>query len=324
MELYLSREIVRPENIDESFLCELPRFPIRQAQGHKGTYGTSLVVGGSRGMSGAPSLAACGALVAGSGLVRLIVPAAIANLVAEYEKEYTTVYAPDDSEGRFGPEATDFVTRQTNTTKNAAVALGPGLGRSDGINRLVQCLFLSVEKPMVVDADALNAIASLDEASVSESRRVEGVRILTPHPGEFSRLTGQCISSDSQGRKEGAVNFVRQFCKTRIDCRKHGDFVLVLKGHETVITNGEDCFVNQTGNAGLATGGSGDVLTGVITGLLAQGMTAMDSARLGVALHGLAADCAACFLPLESIVATTIVQFFPAALRLLRAIQGER
>lgn len=322
MELYLSQEIIRPRGVDVAFLRELPRLPVRQAQGHKGTYGLSLVVGGSRGMSGAVALAGCGALVAGSGLVRLIVPEAVGDLVALLEKEYMTVYAPDDRAGQLGSEASELIELHAKTA--AAVAIGPGLGRSDSLNLLVKRLFWSVEKPMVVDADALNALACMNDDSVSESRGVEGPRILTPHPGEMSRLTGKRIPDDLHGRKEAALDLTRRFCRTRLDFRRHGDFVLVLKGHETVITDGELCFVNRTGNAGLATGGSGDVLTGIVTALLAQGMQPMDAARLGVGLHGLAADCAACFLPLESIIASTIVQFFPVALRLLRCVQEEQ
>lgn len=305
----------------QQFLRSLPDFPIRESQGHKGTYGLAFLIGGSLGMSGSIALAGRAALVAGAGLVRLAIPRSILPTVAGFAPEYMTVPLPEDTEGRIAEKAGEKIFLQSQCV--TAVGLGPGLGRSAELDRLVRRLFLDLDRPLVVDADALNALSEEESWFGQVRRKIDpeipkGPRILTPHPGEFARLTGVKPPCDTQGRMESALEFAKRFYDREKGACPPGQFVLILKGHETVITDGESVYVNQTGNPGMATGGSGDVLTGILTALLAQGFSPTAAARLGVALHGLAGDVAAKDLPFESMIASDLIKHFPTALNELR------
>lgn len=260
----------------------VPALPVRPVDGHKGTFGRVLIISGSRGMSGAACLAGQAALRGGAGLVFLAVPEGILPIVAGYEPSYLTIALPDDSEGRI---AKGFQAPLAKHIEEAdVIALGPGLGQSDGLAELVGWLYTSVPKYLVLDADALNLLAKdpklLEDKPQTETGSVP--RVLTPHPGEFSRLTGLSISEVVHDRESLAVEFAE----------KH-DVVLVLKGRNTLITDGQKLAKNTSGNSGLATGGTGDVLTGLIAALLGQGLSAFDAAHLGVYMHGIAAELAA-------------------------------
>jgi ADP-dependent NAD(P)H-hydrate dehydratase len=298
----------------------LPQLPSRQPDSHKGDYGRALLVGGSRGMAGAIALAGRATLRSGAGLVTLAVPEVVQNLVASFEPSYMTRGLPDDGQFIKGPTG-DLITAVIEMT---AVALGPGLGRSDTITKFVEVLYGVIDKPLVVDADALLALASNPAALSSRS----GPAVLTPHPGEFERLTGQRY--DKSRRIEAAAQFARgeddlhwQYRKRPDDKLPYADAkatavnkrktVVVLKGHETVVTDGERYSINRTGNPGMATGGSGDVLTGIITGLLCQGLSPFDAARLGVHVHGLAGDLAAEELGQVSLIASDLIEYLPKA-----------
>ena len=178
-----------------------------------------------------------------------------------------------------------------------AIAIGPGLGRSAELNRWVRRCYGSLEAPMVVDADALNALAVQPQA-LSEPG---GPRIITPHPGEWARLCPALAGSDGDREQQA----VRLAAELRV--------VVVLKGHRTLVTDGERTAHNETGNPGMATGGTGDVLTGVITALLAQGLPPWEAARLGVHVHGLAGDLAARQLTQVAMVASDLLRFLPGA-----------
>jgi len=275
----------------------LPSLPKRAAESHKGTFGTALVIGGSRGMAGAVSLAGMAALRGGAGLVRLAVPDACLDAVAALEPSYMTVALPSDPAGRIAWRARQRIAQLVETA--TVVACGPGLGRSLGLTALVAWLYTHVTKPMVVDADGLNALASRPEIL----DRPAGPRILTPHPGEFARLLGhQRVPVES--RQRDAVDLAAR-------CR----VVVVLKGHHTLITDGNCRTRNSTGNPGMATGGTGDVLTGLIAALACQGLSPVNAARLGVYLHGLAGDMASAQLGQESMIASDLIRFLPEALQ---------
>ena len=272
----------------------LPAIPVRRDDAHKGDCGRVLVVAGSRGMSGAACLAGSAALRGGAGLVTLAVPEGILPIVSIYEPSYLTLGLPEDSNGRIRtgamPRLNDVLSTQS------AIAIGPGLGQSAGLLDLVGELYSSVPLPLVVDADALNL---LSKRPYLLTRPEEGApRILTPHPGEFSRLTGLDASVIQQDRQRHAIEFAK---KHRV--------VLLLKGRETIITDGIKLAINTTGNSGLATGGSGDVLTGLIAALLAQGMAALDAAHLGAHLHGVAGDLAAEELSKPGMIASDLLRF---------------
>ncbi len=251
-------------------------------------------------MTGAVALAGMAALRGGAGLVRLAVPDACLEIVAGIEPSYMTAPLPSDRTGRIAYAALDrIVALAAGAT---AVGCGPGLGRSLGLTALVARLYQHLPQPMVVDADALNALAARPEILA----RPAGPRILTPHPGEFARLLGvDRVPADQ--RQPRAVEFAAR-----------SGVVLVLKGHRTLITDGRREAINTTGNPGMATGGTGDVLTGLITALACQDLSPFDAARLGVYLHGLAGDLAAEELGQVSLIAGDLIRYLPAAFKAYR------
>ena len=280
----------------------LPSLPLRPADAHKGTFGRVLVIGGSRGMSGAPSLAGLGALRGGAGLVFVAVPSEVLPVVAAIEPSYLTIpLATDEEHGCLAAEGLTGL-RKACEGKDA-IALGPGLGTSRGVATIVTTLFAELPQPMVVDADALNVLASSGGiGSISRRADAHGARMLTPHPGEFARLIGSDIATVQSQRAKLAAKFAAT----------HG-VIVVLKGQGTVITDGDRVAINRTGNPGMATGGSGDVLTGLIAALLAQGLAPFEAAQLGAHLHGLAGDLAAAELSQPGMIASDLPRFLTQA-----------
>lgn len=284
----------------------LPVLAPRAADSHKGDYGRALLIGGSRGMSGAIAMAGLATLRSGAGLVTLAVPSCVQDVVASFSPCYMT-HGLDDADGQFARHAASNIGEFGHNA--TAMALGPGLGRSDVLVDFVESVHSAVRQPMVIDADALFALAQRAAALPNAG----GPRILTPHEGEFYRLTGQ--KCNDVRRIDAAAQFARGeddlHHPYRSSCRS--PLVVVLKGHATVITDGDRYAVNRTGNPGMATGGSGDVLTGVITALLCQGLAPFDAARLGVHVHGLAGDLAALELGQVSLIATDLIDYLPQA-----------
>ncbi|MCS7239202.1 MAG: NAD(P)H-hydrate dehydratase [Thermoguttaceae bacterium] len=283
--------------------AELPRLSPRAPESHKGTFGTALLIGGSVGMTGAIILAGRAALRGGAGLVRVGVPARCVSVVASGEPSYLTIPLPEDRSGRISLSARRVIERQLGTA--TAVAVGPGLGRSDGLDALVWWLYEVCPKPLVVDADGLNALAAR-KGLLGRAPVPAGPRIITPHPGEFDRLVGR-----------GKLPPEERFALQR-ELVQTFQAVVVLKGHRTRVSDGDKLYVNPTGNPGMATGGSGDVLTGLIVALLCQGLQPFESAVLGVFLHGLSGDLAAEELGQESLTASDLVDYLPRAFRAYR------
>ena len=276
----------------------MPTLRPRDADSHKGDFGRALLVGGSRGMSGAISLTGQATLRSGAGLVTLAVPGCVQDVVASMEPSYMTMALADD-DGHIAQAATETVI---SLARNAtAVALGPGIGRRPHLVDLVIESYREINKAMVVDADALFAFAERKDALAKPG----GARILSPHPGEFARLTSRL--PEGPQRITAAAELARRDAQ--------GSTVVALKGHNTVVTDGTRYTVNRTGNPGMATGGSGDVLTGIITGLLCQGFEPFDAARLGVHVHGLAGDLAANELGQVSMIASDLIHYLPKAFR---------
>ena len=275
----------------------LPQLPTRSAESHKGDFGRAILIGGSRGMSGAIALAGIAALRSGAGLVTLAVPELCLDAVAAYEPSYMTLALPCDAAGRLSAAAFDeLVSRCASAT---CVACGPGMGLTDGTIQLVTRLYTTLACPMVVDADALNALASQPFLSL----RPAGPRVLTPHPGEFRRLVGL---AQGQGSRADLTERAAELASS-------SGAVVILKGHRSVITDGRQLAENRSGNPGMATGGSGDVLTGIVTGLICQGLDACPAARLAAHLHGRAGDLAADRLGQVSMMASDLLRFLPAA-----------
>ncbi len=277
-------------------ISDIPQLPSRAVDSHKGSYGRVVLIGGSIGMSGAISLAGLGALRGGAGLVYLACPRSVWSAVAAIEPSYLTVPLPEDSLGRLAiPSIPDIMIACQNAD---AVAIGPGLGQSDELREVVSQVIRGVDVPCVVDADALNLL--VERQGLFASAR--SLRVLTPHPGEFSRLTGLPIREIQAHRESLAVEFAQRH---RV--------VLVLKGAGTIVTDGDRLFINRTGNPGMATGGTGDVLTGLITALIAQGADPFDAACLGCHLHGLAGDLAAEELSPPGMIASDLPKYLPLA-----------
>lgn len=248
--------------------------PVRKPDGHKGDFGKLLVVGGAEGYTGAPYLTAAAAVRSGCGLVYLGVPEAI--WAVEAAKCVSAMPFPlPEKHSLLSYKALQKIEEKLSAC--GVLALGPGLGRGEQVTKLVCELLLRTEKPVVLDADGINALAG--HINILDQRRGR-VTILTPHDGEFARIGGDLSRS-------GRVQAARDFAAV------HG-CVLVLKGHRTVTASpAGNVLVNTTGNSGLAKGGSGDVLTGIIASLLTQGATAVQAAAAGVWLHGRAGDLAA-------------------------------
>ncbi len=275
---------------------EVTRLPERAEDVHKGDVGRIAIIGGCCDdvmMLGAPALAANAALRSGAGLVQLLVPQA-ARAPAE-------ILAPCATARTLPTTAAGLLEAVTEFGADV-VALGPGLGQS--LAPAVVTEFLnSFPGPMVVDADGLNAVAAAPPFVVSEPQRV----VLTPHPGELHRLLeargkDREISGTTPSRRAAASALVEAY-----GC------IAVVKGRGTIVTNGQRMFVNETGNSGMATGGAGDVLTGIIAALIGQRMDPFEAAILGVYLHGLAGDFAAEELGRWSLTAMDIIDYLPEA-----------
>jgi len=279
----------------------LPAPVERPVDAHKGSFGRVLIVAGSRQMSGAASLAGMGALRGGAGLVFLAVPHSIADTVARAEPSYQVTGLPETADGHLDAAA---VERLIPLAENcSAVGLGPGLGQSPGVTTVVRGLLDSLPNPVVIDADALNALAADHRQPLCGDQAAgQPPRLLSPHPGEFARLSGLSTAQIQSNREGLAVSFARQHNVT-----------ILLKGYQSVVSDGRRLFVNSTGNDGLATGGSGDVLTGLLAALLAQGQDAFEAARLGAYLHGLAGDLAAEDLSRPGLIASDLPHYLALA-----------
>ena len=261
--------------------CDLPRLQPRARDTSKRDYGRVLVVGGSVGMAGAPALAGMAALRSGAGLVEIVVPECVAAIAAGFDPCVMTRGLAADRDGTFAAAAGAALQERSRLAD--AVAIGPGLGRTAAVAALVHDLWHTLPRPAVFDADALYALARLGTAGLAPHA---GPRILTPHAGEMLRLLGADPTSD-RGRD-------RPWLETRAaDLARTIGAVIVLKGPATLVVDPTRRAHNETGNPGMATAGTGDVLTGVVAALLGQGLAPFDAARLAAWIHGRAGDLAA-------------------------------
>ncbi len=276
---------------------ELPRLPRRARGGHKGTYGKVLAVAGSRGMSGAAVLCGRAALRGGAGVVQVATPIDVQAVVAAAYPGYTTFGFRTGGGG-----AAEVVELARGAD---VLAVGPGLGRDDATGAFVRDVFArATGATVVLDADGLFAVSPFRHEFGSPTSTF----VMTPHPGEFARLTGNPAPRTDGEREEQAVAFAKRF-----------GGVLLLKGSTTVVTDGVQLSFNTTGNPGMATGGSGDVLTGVIAALVGQGLGAFDAAVLGAWVHGRAGDLGAAVLGQTALTATDVLDYLPAAFKELES-----
>ena len=282
----------------------LPALPPRPRDSHKASVGRVLIVGGCRGMAGAPALCARGALRAGAGLVTIAVPAKIADVVAGFLPEAMVLALPCDDDGALDSSADEAIAPWLDRVD--ALVIGPGLGRAPHTEEAVLSLLAKAQKPVVLDADGLYAV----RGRVGDLARRSASTVLTPHAGEAKALLGESqddVAAHREDRAKRLAVLARGIC--------------VLKGPGTLVTDGARLFENATGNSILATGGTGDVLSGVIAaflaGLPATGGDAFGAASLGVHVHGAAADLLRARRGDRGTLASEIADALPEAIRAL-------
>lgn len=271
----------------------LSLLPDRDPWGHKGNFGKLLLLCGSRGYTGAAFFAAMGALRSGAGLVFLGVPESIYGIEAVKLNE-PVIFPLPDAGGRLSADAVPEIL--TRLPQMDAVLVGPGLGQSEGTLAVVRVVLEKAECPVVVDADGINVLSA--HRDLLRGRKLP--TILTPHDGEFARLGG-VIGED---RMAAAAALAEE-----LGC------VVLLKGHETCITDGVNGYINPTGNPGMAVGGSGDVLAGVITALLGAGLPPLEAAACGAWLHGAAGDRCAAELGQYGMLPTDMLSALPRLMK---------
>lgn len=281
-------------------------FTARRTHAHKGDFGRVLLIGGSRGMSGAIALSSIAALKTGSGLVSAAVPDRCLEVVAGFHPAIMTIPLADTVDGQF-----DLSAALPPLDKFDAIGCGPGMRTGPGSIRIVEKILQRTQTFRVLDADAINIVAEhhlLDSPALPQD---QSSLILTPHPGELARLTGV-----SPRDREGQI-------KAAEDLSAKHKLTIVVKGGPTVVVGGKSSdkrprrYTNETGNPGMATAGSGDVLTGVITSLAGQGLPPCSAARQGVFLHGLAGDLAAEMHSQIGMTCLELLDCLPAAFRSL-------
>jgi ADP-dependent NAD(P)H-hydrate dehydratase len=281
-------------------ITDLPTLPPRSADSHKGTFGKVLVVAGSRDMSGAAVLCGSAALRGGAGLVQVATPADVQARVAIGNPCFTTFGLPFEVEEHgLSEDAAPIILELAETA--SVLAMGPGMGLSAKVPEIVQIVLVQAELPIVLDADGINA---LTKVRTDVLKRRPAPTVVTPHPGEFGRLLKLSKDEVQTNREELAMRFAADHF-----------VVLVLKGNQTIVTDGDRVYRNTTGNPGMASGGTGDVLTGLIAALIAQGMKPFEAAQLGVYVHGRAGDLAAEALGQVGLIASDVIEYLPRAFR---------
>lgn len=283
--------------IDENILKMLKN---RNEDSHKGDYGKVAVIGGSTGMSGSSYLSSMAALRMGSGLCYTVAPQSISDILQI--KSLENIVLPIATGG------SDFSVKSlfevlSKIEKMDAIAVGPGLGNNEGLYDFVKGILNGRKCAQIIDADGLNALSH--DPSILKYNQQE--IIITPHPLEMARLVKMSVSEVIENRIEIAKSFAKEH-----------NIVVLLKGHRTIITDGEKVYFNSTGNSGMATAGSGDVLTGMILSLLGQGYPALEAGRLGAYIHGLSGDFMARKLGEDGLIASDLIKGLPTVLKLMR------
>lgn len=293
----IAAQDIRTEIIDAGTVSGI--IPQRKPDSNKGSYGRAFIISGSTGMTGSGRLACTAALRAGAGLVYAGVPESLSDIYSSALTEPIIIPLPDGGKGSLSEESAAKTIERTGGMD--VVAIGPGLSAAEGVKRLVEKVIMECEATMVLDADALNVISG----NTAILKRLKKAAVITPHPGEMARLTGLTVSEVQKDRIGTAGRFASEY-----------GVVTVLKGSRTVVAAPDGrIFVNATGNAGMATAGTGDVLTGVITGLLAQGAPVIEAAIAGVYLHGLAGDLAAESMGMHGMLAGDVARHLPYAIK---------
>jgi NAD(P)H-hydrate epimerase len=279
----------------------MAKFPKRQPASHKGDFGHVLVIAGSFGYTGAAYLTSQAAILSGSGLVTLACGRSIYPIMAEKLTEVMVKPFFETKDASLSLLAEKDLVNFS--AKCDSIAIGPGISQNKETQHLVRNLVGKFTKPVVLDADGLNAFTG----NLDALKKATPPMVMTPHPGEMARLTGKEVQEIQDARKDIALGFAREY-----------NTVLVLKGHNTLVASpGGEAYVNETGNAGMASGGMGDILTGMIASFIGQGVEPFAAAALGVYFHGLAGDLAAKEKGLLSLTATDLLNKLPEVLKKL-------
>lgn len=286
----------------------MKRFPLlpRKKNSDKSHFGHVLIVAGSKSMSGAALLAARAALKSGSGLVTVATVKPVADLIARTLPEAMLLPLPSTKEGSISHTAYEKILSAVRKKKINVLAVGPGLSQNSQTANLVHRIVSEISLPVVLDADGLNAFKCHVGATDRSPLRLnhKSALLLTPHAREFERLFGVKPLEKDPARLQLAKKFSKLY-----------DVALVLKGHRSIVVDGDRAVVNKTGNPGMAKGGSGDVLTGVIAAFIAQGLDRFQAARWAVYFHGKAGDLAAKEKSELSLLASDIISYLPRAFK---------
>ncbi len=282
--------------VEDSIKALLPK---RAKDSHKGTYGRIAIIGGSRGMTGAPYLTSMAALKTGSGLVYSIVPNSLETIMSIKLTEAIVKPVEDNHKGCFTKDSLADMLK--NIEGMDAIAIGPGIGVDEEKAYLIKEIINNYKGPIVLDADGINCLSIHPEILYDLNQPI----IITPHPGELARFLGESTKVIQEKRIYYSKYVSQKY-----------NIIVVLKGFNTIVVSPEEeVYVNTTGNPGMATAGSGDLLTGVITSFIGQGLKPMDAARLGVFCHGLAGDLAAKYKGEYGIIATDILKNIPYSIK---------
>jgi len=327
---------LKVELLEKSTLSHL--VPERPKYSHKGDYGHVLIVAGSKGKTGAAFMAAKACLRTGAGLVTIGVPESLMDVFQSRVTEEMTLPLPDRGDGTLSSKSTDTILRFL-AEKADVLCIGPGIGVSDETRMLMAEIILSSRAPLVVDADGINSLSEArgkGQGAREILKKAHSPVILTPHPGEMARLLSQKSSASGGGSRKSETNppspsFTKggqggitsrapdvehDRINTAVNFARETGTYLILKGVPTIVAEPEGrAFINSTGNPGMATAGTGDVLTGMVSSFLAQGMNPLNSAMLGVFMHGLAGDLAAHEKGMHSLIASDIIDFLPGAFK---------
>ena len=290
---------------ESKLAVEFHGLPQRRADSHKGDYGRLLFIGGSCKMPGAIALSAMAALRSGAGLVTVATAVTVHSIVAGFDPCVMTIPLRCSANGTIAEDVDSLAEAAGPLEQYDAIVVGPGLGKSAELARLVAQLYKTIHGPLIVDADGLNLLAS-DSGGLPVS---SGPRVLTPHAGEFARL----LENNHQGVDVDKIHTRNDFEQAAVELAGESQTIIALKGNVTFVTDGSMKWQNKTGNAGMATAGSGDVLTGVIAALIGQGMQVCDAVRYGVQVHGCAGDLAAAELGMVSMTALDVIDFLSVA-----------
>jgi len=274
----------------------------RKKYSHKNDYGHILVLAGSKTMLGAGALTCLAALRSGAGLVTFGIPKSL-NLTAQKKisNEIMTLPLEETKDQAISIKA--YAKIKSDLNKYNVIAIGPGIGKNKSTKSFIYKIIENSKLPLVVDADALNALSE----NINILKKVKAPIVLTPHPGEFSRLSKLSKKTIQSDRKKCASEFSKKFNCT-----------LLLKGNKTIASSQNKIYINNTGNPGMATAGSGDVLTDIIAAFIGQGLSPFDAAKYGTFIHGFAGDIASKKTSQISLIASDIIKYLPAALRKLK------